>query len=104
MEVSFHLMVVCVEEVQLLEAFGKRLSPKTPCAAEFRAWSRFAALTVKRIKVAPMVVTSAANKQSAVGNEIRRCKQELRSGGDTGEWLEMQLSLRQFDCQKRRVP
>jgi hypothetical protein len=61
MEASFHLMVVCVEEVQLLEAFGKRLFPKTPCAVELRAWGRFSALTAKRIKVAPMVVTSAEN-------------------------------------------
>jgi hypothetical protein len=104
MEASFHLMVVCVEEVQLPAAFGKHLFPKTPCAAERRAWGRFAALTVKRKKVAPMVDTLAANNQSALGNEISRRKQELSSGGDAGEWLEMQLSLRQFDCQKRRVP
>jgi hypothetical protein len=104
MEASFHLMVVCVEEVQLPAAFGKHLFPKTPCAAERRAGGRFSALTAKRIKVAPMAVTLAANNQSAVGNGIRRRKLELRSGGDAGEWLEMQLSLRQFDCQKRRVP
>lgn len=104
MEASFHLMVVCVEEVQLLEAFGKRLFPKTPCAVELGAWGQCSNFTVNRMKAAPAVFKSAANEQIAMGNQMRRSKQELRSGGDAGEWSVVQLSLRQFDCQKRRAP
>jgi len=104
MEASFHLMVVCVKKVQLLEVFGKHFFPKISCVAEHGGQGRCSAMTAKQIKAAPEVFESAAYSQSAVEIEMRRRKQELRSGGDAGEWCVVQLSLRQFDCQKRRAP